>query len=91
MIIAAFPGIRDLLISVLIKTAGFTATGVKIDTIASIFQSKILGAYIANDSIFSYLHSKGATCFFDPTLLSLLLLGGTLYYYFCIYNQYNGN
>ncbi len=89
MIIAASPGIRDLLISILVKGTGFAATGVKSGSLAALLQSKVYGAYIAKGSIFSYLQSIGATCIFDPTLLSLLLLGGTLYYYFYIYSKYN--
>lgn len=88
MIIANLPGIRDILIYSLLKISGFTALGVKSGGFAALIQAKYYGAYIAKGSLFSYLQSVGATCWFDPTLLTLMLLGGTIFYYLCIYNKY---
>ena len=87
MVIAALPGVRDILITTFLKITGFTAAGVKSGTLAALIQSKVYGAYIAKGSLFSYLQSIGATCWFDPTLLTLLLLGGSIFYYFYVYNN----
>lgn len=87
IVISALPGIRDILITILLKKTGFTAAGVKSGTLAALIQSKFYGAYIAKGSIFSYLQSIGVTCWFDPTLLTLLLLGGTVFYYFYVYKN----
>jgi len=73
-----------------LKLTGFTASGIKAGGLSALIQSKFYGGFIAKNSIFSYLQSIGATGIFDPTIISLLLLGGTLYYYFYIYNQSNG-
>ena len=90
MTIAALPGLRDILITTLLKLTGFGAAGVKSGSLATLIQSKFYGGYIAKGSIFSYLQSIGATGCFDPTLLSLMLLGGTIFYYFYIYNRPKG-
>ena len=51
MVIAALPGVRDILITTFLKITGFTAAGVKSGTLAALIQSKVYGAYIANYSL----------------------------------------
>jgi len=87
MVIAVIPGMRDLLLTTLLKVGGFTAHGVSGTGLAHLIQSKFYGGFIAKDSIFSYLQSFGAKGVFDPTVLTLLLLGGTIFYYFYFYSQ----
>lgn len=91
MVIAVIPGMRDLLMSILLKATGFTAHGVSGTGLAHLIQSNFYGGFIAKDSLFSYLQSVGATGVFDPTILTLLLLGGTIFYYFYFYSQPYGH
>lgn len=87
MIIAAVPGLTQIFISALIKVIGFTAVGVKKFTLAAMIQSKVYGGFIAKKSIFAYLQSYGALGMFDPTMITLLLLGGVIFYYFMFYSS----
>ena len=90
MIIAATPAVRDLLISSLLKLTGYTAAGIKSGTLASLIQSSYYGGFVAKGSIFAKLQSIGALGIFDPTLITLLLLGGVTFYYFYVYSHSGG-
>jgi hypothetical protein len=90
MIIAVIPVIRDILISTLLKLIGFTAAGIKCGSFASLIQSSFYGGFIAKGSIFAKLQSIGALGIFDPTLITLLLLGGVTFYYFYVYSHSGG-
>jgi hypothetical protein len=87
MIIAAVPGLIQIYMSAMIKLIGFTAVGVKKFTLAAMIQSKMYGGFIAKKSIFAYLQSYGALGFFDPTMITLILLGGAIAYYFMFYSS----
>lgn len=87
MTLVALPLVRDMLIALFLKVTGFTASGIKFGSMAALIQSKIYGGIIAKGSLFSYLQSIGATGIFDPTLLTLLLLGGTVFYYIYMYSH----
>ena len=73
--------------SCFLKLIGFTAAGVKFGTPVALYQAKYLAGHIAKDSIFAYLQSAGATALFDPTLISLILVGGAVAYYFYVYTR----
>ncbi len=83
--ILALPGVRDIVASAFLKTAGFATTGISAKSLAALYQSKFLGGYIAKNSLFSYLQSTGALGLFDPTLITVLLVGGAATYYFYFY------
>ncbi len=85
--ILALPGVRDLIASGFLKTVGFKTAGISAKGLASLYQSKVLGGYIAKNSLFSYLQSVGALGVFDPTLITFLLVGGVATYYFFMYSR----
>ena len=80
--ITVLPAVAKVAALTTAKIVGFTATGIKAGSAAALMQSTFYGGLIAKGSLFANLQSFATVTWFDPTLFTVSLLGGCLYYYF---------